>query len=287
MKNQDNFFKQNFKAQNIFAHQTFDIFVLVDSNTLVLEFKEEYIRLETLFELENFLGWLSEHIEVSCLLITSKQEILTKGLNFAELKYLGEKKYLFYCQKVHQIIKGLFSLPQLLIFDFKQGSSPLGMELSLAADLRIIHSTGEISFNGLHTGMANACGGNGLLKNIITPSMARKWQLFEKSVSSCHLLKEGFVHESYDDNSRYSILEGYLKTIKEKSPFTRMQAKAAAKLFDMDQLEEALQEDLRFALEVYKMSDWQSYLETKDKKKPSFIELREVKEDYLKEENRS
>ena len=169
----------------IFSYNAIATTLLIPTKSLEIKFRKNYLNAETLFELESILAWAATHTEVQSLYITSFGENFIQGFDPNEIKELSEEKIKKLFSKVSTIAESFLCLPQTVVVDMKNGTKGVGLELSLAADIRIASSEAKFSFNHLSLGLTPACGLFSFLKPFLNQNVLRSLLLsgveFDKS----------------------------------------------------------------------------------------------------------
>lgn len=203
----------------IFSYNTIATTLLTDSKSLEIKFRKKFINFEALFELESILAWCSSHPEVQSLYITAYGDHFIQGIDPEELKTLPEEKLKKILQKLSTISQSLFCLPQTVIMDLKQGTKGIGLELALAADIRLAKNNAVFSFNHLSHGLTPTCGLFSFLAPYLNQNVVRSLILSGKEFSVETLNTLGGWCETD------LLAQDLLKQIFTQAPVARMQAK--------------------------------------------------------------
>lgn len=142
----------------IFSYNTIATTLVTDSKSLEIKFRKKFITLESLFELESILTWSASHPEVQSIYLTVYGDHFLQGIDPEELKVLPEDMLKKIVLKLATISQSLFCLPQTVIMDLKMGTKGLGLELALAADIRLAKTEAVFSFDHLTSGLTPTCG---------------------------------------------------------------------------------------------------------------------------------
>lgn len=203
----------------IFSYNTIATTLVTDSKSLEIKFRKKFINLETLFELESILAWTASHPEVQSLYITVYGDHFIQGIDPEELKTMPEDKLKKILHKLSTISQSLFCLPQTIVMDLKNGTRGIGVELALAADIRLAKENAVFSFDHLAQGLTPACGIFSFLAPYLNQNVARSLILSGKefNVSVMNTLG-GWCDTDIDAQS-------LLKQIFAQAPVARMQAK--------------------------------------------------------------
>lgn len=142
----------------IFSYNTIATTLLTDTKSLEIKFRKKFITLEALFEFESILAWCASHPEVQSLYITVYGDYFIQGIDPEEMKTMNEEKLKKITGKLSTISQSLFCLPQTVIMDVKQGTKGIGLELALAADIRLAAENAQFTFDHLSQGLTPVCG---------------------------------------------------------------------------------------------------------------------------------
>ncbi len=203
----------------IFSYNTIATTLVTDSKSLEIKFRKKFINLEALFELETILSWCASHPEVQTLYITAYGDYFIQGIDPEELKTLPEEKLKKILNKLSTIGQSIFCLPQTVIMDLKMGTKGIGLELALAADIRLAKDNAVFSFDHLATGLTPACGVFSFLAPYLNQNVLRSLLLTGKEfgVETMNTLG-GWC----DTDLEPTVL---LRQIFSQAPVARMQAK--------------------------------------------------------------
>lgn len=203
----------------IFNYTTFASTLVTDTKTLEIKLRNKYISLETLFELESILAWCSSHAEIQSIYMTVYGNEFIQGIVEEDLRNLDEEKLKKIYSKVSTIAQSFFCLPQTVVMDLKKGTKGIGVELALAADIRISDKEAKFSLDHLSHGLTPSCGIFSFLSAYINQNVARSLLLSGKTF----------------DVATFNNLGGWLETeisykeillnIFKQAPVARMQAK--------------------------------------------------------------
>jgi enoyl-CoA hydratase/carnithine racemase len=164
----------------IFSYTTFASTLVTDSKSLEIKFRKKFITLETLFEFESILAWAATHSEVQSLYITAYGDHFLQGIDPEELKTLSPDKLKKILGKLSTIAQSLFCLPQTVIMDLKLGTKGIGLELALAADIRMAKPEAVFSFDHLNAGLTPTCGIFSFLRPYLNQNVMRSLLLSGK-----------------------------------------------------------------------------------------------------------
>lgn len=203
----------------IFSYNTIATTLLIPSKSLEIKFRKNFLNAETLFELESILAWSATHTEVQSLFITSYGDEFIQGFDPVDLRELSEEKLKKQFQKVSTIAQSLLCLPQTVVVDMKKGTRGVGLELALAADIRLAKNEAVFCFDHLSKGLTPACGMFSFLRSYLNQNVLRSLLLsgieFKKE---SFLALGGWCEFEVDANT-------ILANIFAQAPIARMQAK--------------------------------------------------------------
>lgn len=203
----------------IFSYNTLATTLLIPTKSLEIKFRKPHLNSETLFELESVLAWAAAHTEVQSLFITSFGDEFIQGFDPLEIKELSVDKIKKQFQKLSTITQSLLCLPQTVVVDMKKGTRGVGLELSLAADIRIASKDAVFCFDHLSLGLTPTCGVFSFLKNYLNQNVLRSLLLSGMDFGKDSLLALGGWCEFEQDASVI------LANIFAQAPIARMQAK--------------------------------------------------------------
>ncbi len=245
-----------------------DIELIPDSKTLEISFthpnNHPFISIEMIHELERIFTWLTHHIEVAHIIVTSKGPIFSKGLDYAELENLSLEQTETILQQFRKIVHSLFYLPQILIVDLRKYSTGIASELAIAADIRIAHQEAHISFNHLDYAMVPSCGACGVLDLIVGHSLAKNWIYSSAPISHESLLHSGFIYNFYLQSQE--IHEKILTNLSQKAPVAKIQAKRAFLETIRAQIDHTLLHIPKFSMAGMSTMDWKQAIHFKGQK---------------------
>lgn len=203
----------------IFSYKSIATTLLIPTKSLEIKFRKNYLTSETLFELESILAWAATHSEVQSLFITSYGEEFIQGFEPKALRELSEDKLIKQFQKISTIAQSLLCLPQTVVVDMKKGTRGVGLELSLAADIRIASEEAVFCFDHLSQGLTPACGLFSFLKGFLNQNVLRSLLLSGSEFKKESFLALGGWCEFGGDAN------AILTSIFQQAPIARMQAK--------------------------------------------------------------
>lgn len=203
----------------IFSYNTIATTLLIPTKSLEIKFRKTFLNAETLFELESILAWTATHTEVHSLFITSFGDDFIQGFDPEEIKSLSEEKLKKQFSKISVIAQSLMCLPQTVIVDMKKGTRGVGIELSLAADIRIAKNDAVFCLDHLSNGLTPACGLFSFLKSALNQNVLRSLLLSGLPFGKESFLALGGGCEFEGDSN------AILTNIFSQSPVARMQSK--------------------------------------------------------------
>ena len=203
----------------IFSYNTMVTTLVTDSKSLEIKFRKKFITLESLFELESILTWCASHPEVQSICISVYGDHFLQGIDPEELKTMSEDMLTKILMKLAVISQSIFCLPQTVIMDLKLGTKGIGLELALAADIRLAREEAVFSFNHLTSGLTPTCGMFSFLTPYLNQNVMRSLILSGKefNVQTMNALG-GWCDTDLNANT-------IVKQIFAQAPVARMQAK--------------------------------------------------------------
>lgn len=203
----------------IFSYNTIATTLVTDSKSLEIKFRKKFINLESLFELESILTWSASHPEVQSLYITAYGDYFLQGIDPEELKTMPEDKLKKILHKLATISQSIFCLPQTVIMDLKLGTRGIGLELALAADIRLAKEEAVFAFDHLTSGLTPSCGMFSFLTPYLNQNAMRSLLLSGKDFNVAAMNTLGGW---CDTDLNANIL---VKQIFAQAPVARMQTK--------------------------------------------------------------
>ncbi len=203
----------------IFNYSTLSTTLLIPTKSLEIKFRNKFLTAETLFELESILAWSATHNEVQSLLLTSFGDEFIQGFDPEEIKKLAPEKLKKQFQKISTIAESFLCLPQTIVVDLKKGTRGVGLELSLAADIRVAEANATFCFDQLYQGLTPTCGIFSFLRNYLNQNVLRSLLMSGVVFNKESLIALGGWCE-FESKSEV-ILENIFK----QAPIARMQAK--------------------------------------------------------------
>jgi len=203
----------------IFNYNTFASTLVTDTKTLEIKLRNKFISLETLFELESILAWCASHPEIQSIYFTVYGEEFIQGIAENDLKSYDHDKIKKIYSKISTISQSFFCLPQTIVMDLKNGTKGIGVEIALAADIRISAKNATFTLDHLSLGLTPSCGMFSFLSPYINQNVMRSLLLSgsEFNVTTMNMLG------GYCDTN---MVPGHLlKQIFAQAPVARMQAK--------------------------------------------------------------
>ena len=223
-----------------------------------------------LFELESIFNWISSHIEINSVILTSNSNLFSDGLEQNELKIMSKEKLYKYITRFQKLIISMQHLPQTMICDINHGANHMGIELTCAADIRVGHIHSQAQFNFLQKAWVPCAGGIDNLSQLIGQSLAKQWIMASQSINATQLIQAGFLLYIYSSKTEQSDkINALLKNISQQSPVARIQTKRSF-------LEKSLPENERG--QEYELIFAKGSLETDDWKKESHKQFTEARE---------
>jgi enoyl-CoA hydratase/carnithine racemase len=211
---------------SLFQYNTICTQLARDTRTLTITLnradKANAINLEVLFELDSILNWASSKIEISSIFINSSTHRFSIGLG--GLENTSSENLEQIQKKLTDIQKTMLELPQTIIIDYGLGASNLGIEIGMAADMRLCDNHAKFHWDYFKKGLP-AFGSHFLTKELVGLANLKKWLSASTPQAPVDLKACGFITESYDFNTHKAFTKSYLQSITEQSPIARIQTK--------------------------------------------------------------
>lgn len=282
-----------FKMVEIFNYKTLSTKLDKTTRTLWVEFQKEEdqaapsLNMESMFELESLLNWLTTRVEIHSVIFTSECDEYLGDWNSANLINEAIIEKLRF--KVRKLSIALMHLPQTIIFDLKAKAHNLALELSLGADIRVAEVGANLKFNQTQLGVIPAAGGISLLSQIVGNANARNWILSGKAISKEQLLHSGFIFELYNTTNRNDTLSSILNSIRSQAPVQRIQTKLGL----LENIREQLEVLEKFEDSLFKASlvnqDWKKLVDENaefGKSKSLSYSVKKAEQDIRAKKNR-
>lgn len=274
----------------LFNFKTLDVYVNQDNKSMTVYLNrpedDNAINVNMIFELERFLKWLSEHIEVHSVLFTSRSQTFSTGLDQKEFGAMEDWRVKELMMKLQKLIYSMFFLPQTIIFDLKEKASGVAVELAIGGDIRIARAGCKISFTHLSEGLIPSCGGIGFLGAFIPKSFVRSWLFGHGPIRQESLVNSGFLTKLYRGDENNSAIKWQNKLSK-CSPISRIQLKRSLLEPLLPQLEAALNFETRFFEAALKTGDWKAIFNSKEGVEVPFTNAKTIREKINQEKQRT
>lgn len=273
-KGREGMMAQEGKVQSHFNYSTLNVSLQKSQQSLIVELHRPHlqnrINQEMLFELESLFSWVTQHLEIQSILLTSSSSHFGEGLDTKELQSLDRDRVQKFLSRLQKLIYSLTYLPQTVVVDLKSGASGASLELSIGADIRISHPQALLHFNHLSNGWIPCCGGLGLLGMIIPKSFVKNWILSSSPISTSELINSGFLHQTYDSSLHDDrpLWQKILQQIKNQGPIQRIQAKRAILESLLHELDKTLQWEKNIGQAGLVTEDWREVLKATEEKRP-------------------
>lgn len=203
----------------IFSYNTMATTLLTDTKSLEIKLRTNVINSEVLFELESILAWSAAHHEVHSIFLTCYGDHFIQGFDTEELKTFTEEKIRKQFAKLSTIAQSLMCLPQTVIMDLRGGARGVGIELALAADIRLAKNEAQFAFDYLAQGLTPACGLFSFLTPFINQNILRSLLLSGRTFDLATMNALGGWCETD------TIQKVILAQIFSQAPVARIQAK--------------------------------------------------------------
>ncbi len=274
----------------LFSFKTLKVVVIPRIRTIKIELLENEINFEMVFELEKLIHFLCEHIEINVVLLTTSNKNFIQGINYDALLKLNDHHVMSFKQNFYKMLYMLFHIPQILIMDLKQGVAREGIEITLAADIRISNINFQIDFDYLKRGIFPHPVCVTMFNNFLPPLLNKNLFLLNDKQNLHGTLKSsGFIYEFYKTSEEESLLNAIFEKINELAPIARIQNKQNFLLSIAHLLPQLIDEaSLKNSPFNQYHNDWREYFEAKAKKcQPKFMSAKELKQLLKQPENSS
>lgn len=203
----------------IFNYSTIATTLLIPTKSLEIKFRKKYLTAETIFELESILAWVATHNEVQSLVLTCIGDEFIQGFSPEDIKNTKPEKLKKLYSKLNTIVESFLCLPQTVVVDMKKGTRGIGLEISLAADIRIAQPDAIFCFDQLSTGLTPSCGIFSFLKEYLNQNVLRSLLL-----SGVEFNKDSFIALGGWCEITSNV-DTILSNIFKQAPVARIQAK--------------------------------------------------------------
>lgn len=247
----------------IFNYNTLDVKIDTVTRSLFVIAQDSKNRLtkEMLYELETLTSWLSNHIEINSVVFTSASDHFIQGISHDELMTMDTPRFQSMLQRIQKLVHAMFYLPQTLVFDLKKGAAGVGIELSITADIRLIHKEGTLHFNHLEEGFVPSSGGISMAGLVLPRNMIRCWTMAGEKIPASELMASAFIYKQYESQTP---LQNLLENIARQAPVQRIQAKRAFLQDILPSLPTALKNEESFAQAGIITQDWKTKVTTSE-----------------------
>lgn len=261
----------------IFKYNSLNAYLKPSTKSLILSTKaqthQQGLTLEWLFEVDSILQWAFDKIEIQSVLLTGDDHGFSPCLNKQDIALKEKEYWLKIHQKINALNKMLTKMPQTIILDCKDGSSNIGLDIAISADIILGHRCGQWNFNHLNFGFAPvALHLFGTQK--IAPHLLDQWILSGSQISHVELLQQNIFCDLYDDTDRNHIIQATLDKIFHQAPVTRIQTKLALKRSFLERLDAQIQADQKIYAGTLMSEEWKlmpiQKSKNQDRKLPSY-----------------
>jgi len=214
---------------SIFNYQTLNVRLEKSTRTLFIKLNSDNLdnplTMETLFELESLLAWVSNKVEIHSIFFESSTDVFSVGYNRKILKKLTVERLAKFTSKLQKINQALMLLPQTVILDLQMGAQNIACELATACDIRISNRAAAVTFNHAKLGLVACSGGIAQLSELVGHGNAKNWLLTGSHITFNKMEASGYVFESYTMANRDQVIQKLLADIHNQSPVQRIQTK--------------------------------------------------------------
>lgn len=245
---------------NVFNYQTLNVKLAKETRTLYITFRSindtTAITMETLFEFESLLAWVTSRVEIHSIIINSDSAMFSAGYNQKILSKLTIEKLQKFTSKLQKINQAIMLLPQTIICDLGSGARNIACELATACDIRVAHKSCSISFDHAKLGIIPCSGGIAQLSCVVGQANTRNWLLTGKEIRLSKLENSGYVFESYSTDSKDEVILDILTSISQQAPVQRIQTKLGVVENIRDGIEKMTKFESQIAQASMMSEDW-------------------------------
>jgi enoyl-CoA hydratase/carnithine racemase len=214
---------------DLFNYHTLKVSFFKDTKSVQIDLNQtknqNAINAELLFELETLFNWLSNHLEIQTLFLTSNHAIFGSGFDHHELSSCSKLRIEKLIKQHQRLIFALFHLPQTLVVDFRQQVAGPSFEFALAADFSIMEKNGTFDCDYLKRGLLPSTGGMGFYERLFGHSVVKKWMMTSEKVSAQDLKNLGVLSDLYQEDERLNLYAEINQRVSLQSQVQRVQAK--------------------------------------------------------------
>jgi enoyl-CoA hydratase/carnithine racemase len=242
--------------QKIFNYATIDTALEKSTRTLHVCLKETFLSTEFLFELETLLAWAQNRVEIHSIYFTSDNKYFSQGFDPDKLQKSDERQIKSLTIKLQRLILAMLCMPQTIVMNLKSGAFNIGAELSLGADIRLVHKDCELKFNHHQLGLSPACGAMSVLPQIISPALAKQWILTAGEISAESLILSGFALGCYDKQTEEKTISNILANIHATAAIARIQTKMGLNENTRELIEKQMEKEKSISNATLVAGDW-------------------------------
>ncbi len=249
---------------SLFNYSRLDVSLERKTSTLhiTLNHKENNpIDFELLFELESLLSWAANKTEIISIFIDSAYENFSCGVDQSELKNYSLNQIEKLRHKLARLNFAMMNLPQIVVIDLGKGSSNLGSELSIGADMRISHNESYLNFDHANHGLIAASGALSILPEVINRNEAKAWVLSSTKITIKKLIQTGYVWSTYDKLTRNDTVFKLLSALTSQAPIQRIQTKFGFLRSTFETIENNMKMEKEVAKAAMLSTDWKQKTE--------------------------
>lgn len=190
---------------NLFPYETLEVSLNSSNKSITVYFNrpefQNAINEKMVSELESFMNWLPEHLEVISVIFTSKTPIFSLGFDPLELQLKSNQEVANLYKRFRKIYYSFVYLPQTIIFDLKEKAYGEALEMSCYADIRIARAGCNLAFDHLHRGVLLGTSGLSILNSSLSMAFLNKWSLCGRKIPEGDLLASGLIQEIYTSDT--------------------------------------------------------------------------------------
>ena len=247
---------------SVFNYQTLKVRLEKSTRTLFITLANENVEnalsMETLFELESLLAWVTTKVEIHSIFIQSNSSLFSSGYNKKVLQKLTVEKLSTFTSKLQKINQAIMLLPQTVVLDLQMGADNIACELATACDIRIANRSCKIKFNHSALGLIPCSGGIAQLSNVVGQANSRNWLLSGLSINLSKLESSGYIFNSYTMDNRDEKIQEILSSIHSQAPVQRIQTKLGVTESIRPQIESMLKFEKQISKAAMITEDWKA-----------------------------
>jgi enoyl-CoA hydratase/carnithine racemase len=230
---------------------------------------------EMLFEIDALFNWLGSHVEIDTIILSSTQnDFFSSGMSTVDCGREDFESFLYAFQKLQLT---LCQLPQVIICDLQKGAQAEGVEISLPADIRIMHEEGGLQLAQLQRGYTPFGGSSTWLQHITRGHRGKSWLLEGIEIYGSELVSFGLVHHLYNDQNHHDVLMDKITQIHQLPSVQRIQMKLAHLKGQVESIVQYLKFEKECCLAGLETDDWKEARDAgQEKRRPVFYDAKDL-----------